>query len=268
MRVGGQWFRVSSAVKDGLPLSEQPARAQAPLSVTSLDDLPRRNELDGYIRPFDSRTIPLDGSLSATAEENIQHAKIARERLLKLTHGRTGGVTGPLLGSMAHSSNPQTLATSLIGGSASSKRKRPGTKTSASTSGTSGAASAEYQKSLEEAAGDKALGLYKHAVRHGCTKDIRAMYLETRDLVPSADSDLRQKMVDEKLLDPGEKFRLERLAKTDDVDEDGKKKKRRYYIRKGNKITNTHLEGTPIGAVLALAAERQRQGNSVGDGGM
>lgn len=42
VQVGGQWFRVSSAVKQG-PLSDQPARAQAPLSVVSLQDLSKRN---------------------------------------------------------------------------------------------------------------------------------------------------------------------------------------------------------------------------------
>lgn len=42
VQVGGEWFRVSSAVKQG-PLSEQPARAQAPLSVVSLQDLSKRN---------------------------------------------------------------------------------------------------------------------------------------------------------------------------------------------------------------------------------
>ena len=50
VQVGGQWFRVSSAVKQG-PLSEQPARAQAPLSVVSLVDLSKRNgACNHYIR--------------------------------------------------------------------------------------------------------------------------------------------------------------------------------------------------------------------------
>ena len=47
---------------------------------------------------------------------------------------------------------------------------------------------------------------------------------------------------------------------------DGKPKKRRYYTRKNQKITNTHLDGTPEGAILALAMEQQNQGKSVGDG--
>jgi hypothetical protein len=33
-------------------------------------------------------------------------------------------------------------------------------------------------------------------------------------------------------------------------------------------MTNTHLEGTEIGAVLRRAADKQRQGEAVGDGGM
>jgi hypothetical protein len=54
------------------------------------------------------------------------------------------------------------------------------------------------------------------------------------------------------------------------VDGDGKPKKRRYYTLKNQnqKITNTHLDGTPEGAILALAMEQQCQGKSVGGGGM
>ena len=51
IQVGGQWFRVSWAVRAGVSLAEQPARAQAPLSVASLIELSQRNEVDGYIRP-------------------------------------------------------------------------------------------------------------------------------------------------------------------------------------------------------------------------
>jgi hypothetical protein len=70
VQVGGQWFRVSSAVKEG-PLWDQPARAQAPLSVVSLTNLSKRNEVDGYIRPFSSKIVPLDAALSETAQNNI-----------------------------------------------------------------------------------------------------------------------------------------------------------------------------------------------------
>ena len=64
-------------------------------------------------------------------------------------------------------------------------------------------------------------------------------------------------------------MRRPRLTKTGaNVDNDGKPKKRRYYERKNQRMTNTHLEGTEIGAVLARATEKQKQGKSVGDGGM
>lgn len=52
------------------------------------------------------------------------------------------------------------------------------------------------------------------------------------------------------------------------MDNDGKPKKRRYYERKNMRRTNTHLDGTDIGRMLARASERQALGKSVGDGGM
>jgi uncharacterized protein YkuJ len=50
--------------------------------------------------------------------------------------------------------------------------------------------------------------------------------------------------------------------------QDGRPKKRRYYERKGQRITNVHLENTELGQLLAAAAEKQAMGKSVGDGGM
>ena len=94
------------------------------------------------------------------------------------------------------------------------------------------------------------------------------MYLATRALVPKADHELLNLLVEQKLLEPGEQLRRKRLAKASNVDQQGKPKKRRYYERKNQRWTNTHLEGTEIGAVLALAQEKQKQGQSVGDGGM
>lgn len=268
VQVGGQWFRVSSAVKDG-PLSEQPVRAQAPLSVVSLEGLSRRNEVDGYIRPFDSRTLPLDAPLKEEAVKNLQNAKEAGERLLKLSHGRSGGVTGQLYGSHAHASNPTTLAKSLASSSAN-MRKRPNAKNSSFSQSFQRPQHHEIPKDLiAKAAADPALALYSHARRHGCTRDVREMYLATRTLVPESDQDLQQLLLEHKLLEPGEQMRRPRLTKTGaNVDNDGKPKKRRYYERKNQRMTNTHLEGTEIGALLARAAEKQKQGKSVGDGGM
>jgi hypothetical protein len=72
------------------------------------------------------------------------------------------------------------------------------------------------------------------------------------------------------LIEPGEAMRRPRLEKqrADNVDNDGKPKKRRYYERKNQRMTNVHLVGTEIGAALARATEKQKQGKSVGDGGM
>jgi len=277
VQVGGQWFRISSAVREG-SLSEQPARAQAPLSVVSLIDLSKRNEVDGYIRPLSAKLLPLDGALSQAAEKNIQSAKAARERLQKLAHGRSGGVTGQLLGSHAHAANPTTLALSFAGSAASSSLRRHHASSSsnsrANNSSTPITASqaAEQREltkvALEQAASDPALSLYSHARRHGCTRDVRDMYLATRPLVPESDQQLHQLLLQHKLMEPGEQMRRPRLKRSSNVDNDGKPKKRRYYEPKKQRMTNTHLEGTEIGAVLARAAETQRQGRSVGDGGM
>jgi hypothetical protein len=281
IQVGGQWFRVSSAVKEGVPLSEQPVRAQAPLSVVSLTELSSRNELDGYVRPLNNQIIPLDAALSQTAVQNIQAAKMAREQLSKLSHTVGGArhatstnsssstIIGQLIGSYAHSSNPTTLASSLSSSSTHPShtslgmhRKRPGMPNAISSS------SAAAPK-LDAAASDPALALYNHARRHGCTKDVRELYLQTRAWVPESDAALQSLLREHKLLEPGESMRRARLkVSLEKVDNDGKPKKRRYYERKNQRMTNTHLDGTEIGALLALAAEKQKQGQSVGDGGM
>ncbi|GKY91115.1 hypothetical protein MPSEU_000084300 [Mayamaea pseudoterrestris] len=274
IQVGGQWFRVSSAVKDG-PLSEQPAKAQAPLSVVSLADLSRDNEKTGYIRPFTMKQLPLDATLNADSQRNIIAAKTAREKLSKLAHGRSGGVAGQLLlGSHAHASNPVSLASSLSGSAGSNvmRNKRPISKISSGdmlvqSNGHSAAAMVK-KEDLEKAASDPALALYGHALRHGCTRDVRELYLGTKDLVPKSDTDLEKSLREHKLLEPGEALRQARLGKLANLDNDGKVRKRRYYERKNQRITNTHLEGTKIGSILALAADEQRQGKTVGDGGM
>lgn len=296
VQVGGEWFRVSSAVKAGVPLSEQPGRAQAPLSVVSLTDLPKRNEVDGYIRPFNSRTLPLDNELNHDATKNLLLAKEAREHLVKAAHGArissggSGGTLGVLvgqaLGSLAHSGNPTALAVgaaSTSSGTApsSSVKKRqsraaPGGAQATLGSGGGGGGGAGNsgivsKDDLIQAASNVTLAMFSHAWRHGCTKDIREMYLSTRSFVPESDADLQAVLEKNKLLEPGEKMRRDRLNKRGagaNLDNDGKPKKRRYYERKNQRMTNTHLDNTPEGAVLALALEQQKQGKSVGDGGM
>jgi len=266
--VGGQWFRVSSAVKAGVPLFEQPARAQAPLTVTALQDLSKRNEVDGYIRPFTSKILPLDGPLSLEAKNNLQKSKEARQLVQNLAGGRGhSGGAAQLLSSLAHATNPASLAASFASAVVGGGRKRP-TAHKASHSAASVDQARKAAQSALEAASDPHLSLYTHARRHGCTKDVRDMYLKTRALVPTDEMELYKLLVEHKLLDEGEAWRRDKLKRKANVDNDGKPKKRRYYVRKNQKLTNGFLTGTAIGAILADAAEKQKQGKSVGDGGM
>lgn len=270
--VGGQWFRISSSVRAGVSLKEQPVRAQAPLSVVSREEMSKRNEVDGYIRPFAAKHVPLDHALTETAQQNIRDARHAREVLLKLGHGRS--VTSQLTGSFAHSSNPTTLASSFttVGTPSLLRKQRPTKVTSSASTNGIGPGLSEQQltkAALEDAAGNLALAHYSHARRHGCTLDVRGMYLATASVVPETDRDLRNLLIEYKLLDKDEEIRRPRLTKSgSNIDNDGKPKKRRYYERKSQRMTNTHLEGTEIGALLARATEQQKQGKSVGDGGM
>ena len=320
VQVGGQWFRLSSAIKAGVPLSEQPVRAQAPLSVVSHQDLSSRNEMDGYIRPFTAQKIPLDDMLSQATQKNILAAKAARENLTKLAHNMGGGASGgtsggrqshshnhstisvihQLTGPHASAANPTKLAASLTSAAATQHhhqhaslglhhRKRPTTTNTSSSSSsfhnpqqqqqqqrTASASIVSTKLALEKAAADPSLALYNHARRHGCTRDIREMYFATRKHVPESDQELNKLLVENKLLESNEAMRRPRLMNikslsqslANNLDNDGKPKKRRYYERKNQRMTNTHLEGTEIGALLALAAEKQKQGKSVGDGGM
>jgi hypothetical protein len=264
INIGGTWFRVSTAVTEG-SLKDQPARARAPLSAVMMKELDnaRRNEQDGYIRPFNEQTIPIDAELPLSAIRNLQKAKEARERLLKAAHGRAGGAASQLLGSNAHAANPVSLAASF-GSNSAAARRRPN-KTSGGGNPHRHHADLSQAK---EAALDPYLSLYSHARRHGCTKDVRALYLKTSKMIPSNDAELQKMLVENKLLEPGEEMRRAKLQKRSNVDNDGKPKKRRYYERKNQRMTNTHLEGTEIGAMLHQAAERQREGKQVGDGGM
>jgi hypothetical protein len=295
INVGGHWFRVSSAVREGAALNEQPVRAQAPLSVVSLQDLSKRNEQDGYIRPLNVSKIPVDAPLSDTALKNLQNSKAARDKLHKLAHNMNGARSGmstaaQLLSSHAHASNPTTLAQSFAmaaattgnaSASGGSTRKRPNVNKNNSSNVNDSNSSIANPNTVTEknkrrdavqaqqaAASDPSLALYSHARRHGCTKDVREMYLAMNTNIPESDLELQALLVKHQLLEPNEVLRTPRLSKRSKVDNDGKPKKRRYYERKNQRMTNTHLEGTEIGAVLRRAQEKQRQGKSVGDGGM
>ncbi|KAL7544871.1 hypothetical protein ACHAWF_008240 [Thalassiosira exigua] len=314
IRVGGEWFRVSSAIRDDLPSDKQPPRAQAPPSVVSLKELSKKNEVEGYCFPLDAKAIPLDGLLRHDVGiSNLTQAKAARERLVKIAggdkdggadagrRGVTGGASAALLSSYASEKSPSMLAGAFsksvaasfgLGGAAggagasASGRKRPAARIArrpgddgrpgsagggAGATGRRGAPDAEAVRAAVEdarrAATDPALD-HSHAVRHGCTKDVRDMYLDTCALVPTSEADLHRALLEHKLIEPGEKMARPRMKRKANVDNDGKPKKRRYYERKNMRRTNTHLDGTDIGAMLARAAERQARGKEVGDGGM
>ena len=300
VRVGNEWFRISSAVREGVALENQPPRAQAPPSVVSMKDLSKKNEVDGYVRRFDKNTFPLDGTLSDAGIANLQSAKMAKERLHAIASGEgglhrgiSGGASATLLSSVATEKNSATLAgvfaknvaasfgmASSRGPGSAAGRKRPtmmkrpgeggaGRRGSLGNKGTAPDADTLKRavEDAKQAASDPSLS-YSHAVRHGCTKDVRAMYLETLELVPTSEVDLHKVLIENKLIEPGEKMSRPRMKKKANVDNDGKPKKRRYYERKNMRRTNTHLDGTDIGAMLAVAAERQSQGKEVGDGGM
>ncbi|KAL3761617.1 hypothetical protein ACHAWU_000104 [Discostella pseudostelligera] len=341
IRIGGEWFRISSQIIPHLPLEKQPPRAQAPLSVVSLKELSKKNEVEGYCYKFNATTIPLDGMLNegSVGRENLIKAKVARERLQTIiasggsvvigggvggessgSIGSGAGVVGrsvitgkssaTLLSSLATEKSPSMLAVSrprwagwveqqqeqqegvvlAFGGTrklptAKIHVRRPGDRggqaggigSPSTVRGVGGGgnnprlmdadaikAAVEYAK---KAASDPSLS-YTHAIRHGCTKDVREMYLETLSLVPTSESELHKALLEHKLIEPGEKLSRPRMKRKNNVDNDGKPQKRRYYERKNMRRTNTHLDGTEIGAMLALAAEKQARGKSVGDGGM
>jgi len=278
--VGGQWFRVSSAVKEGVPLSEQPPRAQAPLSASSRKDLSRKNDADGYIRPFTDRIIPLDHSLSDSAASNIQRGKQAISKLQKIasTAGRgvTGGASAQLLSTNATSDNFEALIDKFAftsGQGSSSTRRRPtsgrshflhsqhGQKKKASTS--------EIEEAIK-AAKDPSL-IYCHPRRHGCTLDVRDLYLATKSEIPTPDKEVEifQLMIQFGLVDKNSKMKRPRMSEENkNLDKDGKPIKRRYYVKKSDQLRNDHLKDTPIGELLQDALEKQSQGKAVGDGGM
>lgn len=274
--VGGQWFRISSAVREGVPLSEQPAKAQAPLSVSSRKELSKKNEVEGYIRKFEEKGIPLDRILKQETIDNINLAKEAQARLHKVAaaHGRaltTGGAGAQLLSSNATAMNPETLAAAFAStaSSAGLKRRPTGSRVH-NASHLNAKKNAGQIEAAKKAASDPSL-LFSHARRHGCTLDVRDLYLATRNEIPHPDKEveIHNMMVEYKLLEPNEPMKRPRMSKKNmTLDENGRPRKRRYYERKGQRMTNTHLIGTEIGQALAAAAEKQHQGKSVGDGGM
>jgi hypothetical protein len=213
-----------------------------------------------YIRPFNTKTIPMDAPIAPYARDNLENAKTARAQLLKLAgiRGLSGGVAAQLLSPLASSTNPSALR--------APSRKRPASGKSSSY--VQSELARKDAQAAQKAATDPSLALYTHSRRHGCTTDVRDMFMKTRDLLPRGEEDLHKMMVEHKLLEPGEAVRRPRLVREKDVDNDGKPKKRRYYVPKNQRMTNTHLKGTEIGNAIEEAMELLRQGKAVGDGGM
>jgi len=284
--VGGQWFRVSSAVKEGVPLDEQPERAKAPPSVTNQTHLSRKNISEGYIRPFNKDHLPLDHDLIPDAMGHMRAAKLARKELQKMAVGGSRGIGGSaistLLSCHASADNPETLAKAVAssGHHAGGNRRRPTASaqlgrniTSNNSQGGAGSrkVAAERIEQLRKSASNPAL-IYNRVRRHGCTVDVRNMYLSTNSAVPTQDPDgvaIHRLMVKYKLLEPNEPVRRTPTEKVrTNLGADGKKKKKRYYERKGQRITNTHLDGTSVGLYLKAASDKQHKGESIGDGGM
>ena len=108
-------------------------------------------------------------------------------------------------------------------------------------------------ENARHAASNPALS-YSRAIRHGCTKNVQEMYLETLPLIPQAEVELHKLLLKHKLIDTGEKMARPRMKQKNDVDNEGKPQKRRYYECKNMRRTNTHLDGTEISPMLAMAA--------------
>lgn len=283
--IGGQWFRISSAVKEGSPLSEQPPRAQAPLSATSYKDLSKKNDADGYIRPFTNKIIPLDHPLLPETIHNIQKGKEALTKLHKIAssiggRGVTGGASAQLLSSNATYDNFETLVdkfafTAGPGGLSNSSRRRPAIHGNRSQLLNSHFAHRKKDASTQieeasKAAKDRSL-IYCHPRRHGCTIDVRQMYLATRNKIPEPEREVEifNMMVQYKLLDKNSKMKRPRMSEENkNLDKDGRPLKRRYYVKKSDQLTNKHLENTAIGELVQAALDKQQQGKAVGDGGM
>ena len=87
--------------------------------------------------------------------------------------------------------------------------------------------------------------------KHGCTNDVRALWLESAAETPTDRALLERKLTEAQLQGArtGGQHRKRARHQSDD------KKKRRRAATKFERLTNTHLRGTPIGEVLQAALE-------------
>jgi len=102
--------------------------------------------------------------------------------------------------------------------------------------------------------------------RHGCTKDVKNLFLATVDVVPWNDTDLLRKLVKDKIEGYSEDTARRKNARSSNMSktekEEGTKKKARSYIQKSMRTTNAHLAGTKIGEALnrsVINARREQQ---------
>ena len=161
---------MSSAIREG-PLSEQPVRAQAPLSVSSMNNLMQKNELDGYIRPFNNKQLPIDHDLTDEAITKLIDAKQANEELHKIA--ARSRASAQLLSSNACVETAEILAAKFVTSTASSsssgpsqmkKRHMPGGRNRSSLLG--GQKKAAMKEIEEKKRGASDL----HVIRHGMLK--------------------------------------------------------------------------------------------------
>ena len=145
--------------------------------------------------------------------------------------GVSGGASATLLSSFASEKNPSMLANVFaksvaasfgigrsggVGGGVGG-RKRPTAKRSARRPGDGGpgggrAAGAKGGRVLDteavkvavedvrQAASNPCLA-HSHAIRHGCTKDVRDMYLQTLASIPTPEIDLHKALLQNKLIE-------------------------------------------------------------------
>eukprot|EP00629_Pelagomonadales_sp_RCC1024_P015573 CAMPEP_0119273962 /NCGR_PEP_ID=MMETSP1329-20130426/11226_1 /TAXON_ID=114041 /ORGANISM="Genus nov. species nov., Strain RCC1024" /LENGTH=369 /DNA_ID=CAMNT_0007274229 /DNA_START=170 /DNA_END=1275 /DNA_ORIENTATION=- len=99
--------------------------------------------------------------------------------------------------------------------------------------------------------------------KHGCTNDVRELWLKTAAETPVDHAQLERKMIDEKLDSnrKKERPRRKRAARVED-----ETKKRRRLAPMFHRLTNTHLKGTEIGAILEEAMRHDYRDRPEGEG--
>lgn len=112
----------------------------------------------------------------------------------------------------------------------------------------------------EEGSDDEEYPVHVSLAKHGCTNDVRALWLETAEQTPT-DRSLLLRLLAEADLQHGSAQRRPRGKKRK---EEETKKKRRRINPKFARLTNTHLAGTPIGDVLQAALEGEDVGSATG----